>query len=279
MNHFSKPIVRWTFGGCLRPEGYEALRVSIQNFDRIYSDRFAKYIMYNNCDANHVLDIASEFSIVAIEQKWSWCPIQHEYKSVVPDQSGKYFGGSMWKWCPPRLNIHLHELVIDNDLILLQPMDEIERFLQSTSPLIVADPLKFQGRYKHLLPNSQFNAGLMGLPPDYDIAKAMIGIWRENGKFNFLTQADEQGLVSAAIQVCNPIVISESDLVEVHPNGRPDEVVWDDAEEVNHMTLQPVIDFDSKGYHFVSLNRNHHPHWERFQRSLETRPISYSVQN
>jgi len=263
----SKPIVRWTFGGCLQEQAYEILHTSIRNFTQIYKNRFSYYLMYNNCDEHRIKKIANKFKITPLKQSWDDCPIPHNYATVTAGKSGKFFGGSMWKWCPARLNCHLHEILIDNDVVLMKPLRQIDEFLESNSTMITADPVKFFGRYKHLFKDDEkYNAGFLGIPPYFDFYTLVREIWKQNGSFDNLTQADEQGITAATLKQCPQMIVIPGDtIIEIHSHGIPINSIWNEASETNKIEfLSTNYTLDHFAYHFVGANRNNHEHWEKF---------------
>lgn len=137
-----KPIFRWTIGGTNK-NGYECLKHSIDSILEIYGEIFEYYILYNNSNIQIIREIIGHRPITAISQNWSDCPIPIDYN--------KNLGTSMWKFCPSRLNIKSHEIICDNDIVFIKKIRQIDEFLlNKNSILLVEDPIKCQGEFRHL---------------------------------------------------------------------------------------------------------------------------------
>jgi hypothetical protein len=257
-----KPIVRWTFGDPKNEQSYECLKLSILNFIKIYKNDFNYFILYNCCDKDKLFKITKNIKINLIEQNWQDCPVTHKYKPVDSVGNGNHFGGSMWKWCPARLDFRNHEIVIDNDIVFVQYLKKIENFIKSKKVMMTEDPLKFQGRYSHLFDKKEkYNAGFIGMPPGLDMENEIKNIWKKNGSFDNITQADEQGMCTAALKNFESILVTKEEILEIHPKGVP--FLLD--EEKNYFNLQNFkFKLKNNAYHFVEINRKKHYYWELF---------------
>jgi hypothetical protein len=221
-----KPLFRWTQGPCL-PQGLEVLAESIKRTTEVLGiDRFDWIICYNGLSEKSVDFIKSAISnkpITLFEQDWHMSPIDDICQSPRrPDGSfewnGNKCGGSMWKVTPPRFRLDSHEIVCDNDIVILKNIPEIDQFLKATDrALILEEPIRFYGRYDHLFGAGApfLNSGLMGFPPGYDFAAAIRRVWESNGKLKNISQADEQGLLTYALSRIPSYRIKTTQMKEV----------------------------------------------------------------
>lgn len=123
----------------------------------------------------------------------------------------------MWKVCPPRLRMETHEIVMDNDIVLLKKFPQITEWLaQNKKALILEEPIRFYGRYDKLFKGEPYlNSGFMGFPPGYDFGSAIYENWDKNGRFMNLSQADEQGLLVYTLSQQPSIRVSKEQMVEI----------------------------------------------------------------
>lgn len=246
-----KNVFRWTIGNTSK-EGLECLRISIKTLTKIYKDRFDYYVCYNNCNVQNLREYVGHHPVKIIKQDWSTCPL--------PIDEQKNIGTSLWKFCPSRININVHEIICDNDIVFIESINEIEEFLTKNVGLITEDPIKHQGKFGHLFDEDEkFNAGLVGLPPGYNLKDDLYKIWAENGSHETILQADEQGLISAALKKINFIKIPKSEIILIRPKG-----------EVVDLAQHKKIDFFKKGkaYHFSGVNKKNHNYWDKFKKEF-----------
>lgn len=250
-------IFRWTIGNTTR-DGYDCLEASIRNMLRLYRERFDYYICYNNANIQLIREIVGHRPIKLVKQTWDECPIPISYDGNCDS--------TLWKYCPARLNINAHEIVCDNDIVLVQRFKEIDEFLQSDKVLLTQDPIKYQGKFRHLFqPGEKYNAGLVGLPPGYDFQKALCEVWAENDSPDIIGAGDEQGLTTATLKREKFIEISKERLLLVHSEGSTIYHDYDPVMDINNFTFEPVVFHKHPGYHFVQINKRHHLHWEIFK--------------
>ena len=204
------PIFRWTIGGCTR-NGYDCLEMSIRTATKIYGDRFDYFVLYNNCNVQQLREIVGHRPITLVEQDWEHNPLGLE--------KGKNRGTSLWKFCPTRLDPSRHEIICDNDLVIVNRFPQMEEFLRSSDKvLMVEDPIKFQGKFRHLFGSVNYNAGFIGLPPGYDFAAEMLRTWRDNGSPSEVNQPDEQGLTTATLARMPSIVVGKDRSARLPPS-------------------------------------------------------------
>jgi hypothetical protein len=150
--------------------------------------------------------------------------------------NGNKCGGTLWKVTPSRLRMDSHEIIMDNDVILLKKFPQIDEFLNSDKVMLLEEPIRFYGRYVDLLPQEApfFNSGFIGLPPMYDFGKDIYDHWKANGELSHLSHADEQGLLTYALSQKPNIRIYKEQMVEVL--GRDYNYVLTGEEEAIHFT-------------------------------------------
>lgn len=230
-----KPLFRWTCGGCLQ-QGLDILAESLEQTTKALGiDRFDWMICYNGltCDDIAFLQTAiGDKPIELVSQDWKDCAIPDTCRT--PRRSdgsfewnGNRCGGTLWKVSPARVRIDAHEIVMDNDVVILKAIPAIEQFLeQDDKCLILEEPIRFYGRYAEYLPDSPpfLNSGLMGFCPGYDFGMEIRQKWEtthpDQHPFFNLTQADEQGLLMLTLQDYPNVRIDKSFVREVLAQDR-----------------------------------------------------------
>lgn len=210
MNH--KPLVRWTVGPSGSPYDDFILRRSICNFRRIYGGLFDYVVCFNGRTRSEL----DGLDVDLIEQK----PVEG-----MPEPHGV-----AWKLYPPRLRPEAHELFMDHDVVLVQRITQIDRFLSLPDAFIYSESPPDSRNYgkfdRAVREGFRLNSGLFGVPPGFQFDFSEVGSWQ--GYF------DEQGFVAASL--CHKpraIPISIEDL-------------WIcESEEIP----------EAKGYHFVHERR------------------------
>ena len=258
------PIFRWTIGGCTR-NGYDCLEMSIRTATKIYGDRFDYFVLYNNCNVQQLREIVGHRPITLVEQDWEHNPLGLE--------KGKNRGTSLWKFCPTRLDPSRHEIICDNDLVIVNRFPQMEEFLRSSDKvLMVEDPIKFQGKFRHLFGSVNYNAGFIGLPPGYDFAAEMLRTWRDNGSPSEVNQPDEQGLTTATLARMPSIVVGKDRFTLVHSEGGTASAKYNPDINRSAISFYDVLFFGdgSDAYHFVGANKsNRHVHWDIFKKFVK----------
>lgn len=257
----SKPLFRFTVGSCLQ-QGLDILAESIRkttetlgihNFDWVVC-----YNALNRENLDFIKKAIGDRPVQLFAQNWVDCPIDDACRSPRrPDGSYEYngnrCGGTMWKTCPARMRMEAHEIVMDNDIILLQKFPQIDEFLSSKGKtLILEEPIRFYGRYNHLFPNDGpfLNSGFMGFPPDYDFGGKVRKNWIENGSYSNITQADEQGLLVYTLSR--------------EPNIR---IRADQMTEILAHDFKAKVTGKEDGLHFTQSNRiPSHKAWQQYQK-------------
>jgi hypothetical protein len=210
-------------------------------------------------------EIVGHKPVSLVAQSWEDSPI--------PIDCFSNKGTSIWKFCPARLNINCHEIVSDNDVVIVKKFKQMDEFLSRTdSVILVEDPIKFQGKFRHLFNNEKYNAGFVGLPPAYDLGNEMKKIWEQNGSPQTIGQSDEQGLTTAALKKEKFILIAKERFLLVHAQGGTAHAHYNVETNKNDLEYYQVDFFgdNSDAYHFVGINKkDEHHHWELFKRQLK----------
>lgn len=221
-----KPLLRWTVGSCIQ-QGLDILAESIRKTTTTLGiDTFDWMVCYNGLSADNIAYLKTAIGnlpIILFEQNWEHCPVTDECQSPLRSDgtiewNGNRCGGTMWKACPPRMRMDAHEIVMDNDIVLLKKFPEIDAFLGcNKKTLVLEEHIRFYGRYDHLFgPGGPYlNSGFMGFPPNYDFGAEVRRYWEEHGKYTQLTQADEQGLLTYTLSRTPSFRIKPSQMLEV----------------------------------------------------------------
>jgi hypothetical protein len=257
----SKPLFRWTVG-CCHQQGLDILAESINRTTRSLGlDNWDWAICHNGISRDDLAFLQKAIGskpIQLIAQSWATCPVNDNMQTPRRrdgsfEWNGNRCGGTMWKVCPPRLRMESHEIVMDNDILLLKKFPQIDEFLASADKaLILEEPIRFYGRYDCLFGSdtTYLNSGMMGFPPGYDYGTQIMANWVKHGSYMNLTQADEQGLLTYTLNQSPNIRIKKEQMVEVL-----------------HRDYQTKITGHEQAIHFTQANRmpNHHP-WQEYQK-------------
>lgn len=255
----ARPLFRWTCGNCLQ-QGLDILVESINRTTRALGfDDWDWAVCYNGLNREELKFLDGQIKgrpIQLISQSWATCPIDDNCqtprrKDGSFEWNGTRCGGTMWKTCPPRMRMESHEIVMDNDVVLLKKFPQIDEWLQSKDKaLILEEPIRFYGRYDCLFrPDGPFlNSGLMGYPPNYDFGEEIYKNWIQFGKYMNLTQADEQGLLTYTLSKLPNIRITQEQMVEVL-----------------HRDFQTKLTGKEYGIHFTQSNKlPNHTSWLKY---------------
>lgn len=276
-----KPIVRWTMGDKCSPLGFTILREAVVNFTNIYKENFDYYIQYNfnSFDSAYkeeeLKNITKNLNISLKKQSWLDSPLsinKPEDKNFSSVNSSKD-AGSIWKLCPPRLNLNVHEIIMDNDLVIYKKVPQIDEFLSTNDKLLVLqDPVKYYGAYVDYNKDEEkiLNAGFIGLHPGYDFASKLKCFWEETGSLKNLSYADEQGLVCATARRSPNILIPKTTIIEMHfkglcrhykPNVKTDDFFFPYSKQLFNEFYNLGC-----GIHFVQSNlKNSHLAWDFYK--------------
>ena len=259
----TKPLFRWTVGPCLQ-QGLDILAESISRTTRALGiDDWDWVVAYNGLSKDELAFLATAIGDKPIQlfcQNWASCPINDHCQTPRRrdgsfEWNGTKCGGTMWKVCPPRMRMESHEIVMDNDIVLLKKPRQIDEFLESRShSLLLEEPIRFYGRYDCLFPPDEpcLNSGLMGFPPGFDYGTAVSMNWDRYGRYTGLSQADEQGLLTYTLSQTKNVRIGKEQVVEVL-----------------HRDFRTPITPSAEAYHFTQANRipNHYA-WGKYKQTV-----------
>lgn len=264
----SKPLFRWTVGNCLQ-QGLDILAESINRTTKTLGiDNFDWLICYNGLNRDEVQFLTNAIGsrpIQMMSQDWAMCPVDDNCQTPRRNDGsfeydGKRCGGTMWKVCPARVRMESHEIVMDNDIVLLKKFPQIDEFLASKDKaLILEEPIRFYGRYDCLFGGDGpfLNSGFMGFPPAYDFASAIRENWVKHGKYSNLSQADEQGLLVYTLNQIPSVKIRKEQMVEVL-----------------HSDRKVKISGHEEGIHFTQSNRiPNHVSWRQYKDVIANKAI------
>ena len=138
MSFAPNPIIRWTIGN-VGPLGLRTLFTSISSITKIYKNRFRFFVCHNSLPDDKLRAIKNFLTgteVELYEPKWSECCIPDNLRTIYDNNGNIIFnngscGGSLWKVAPARLDLNVHEIILDNDLILFDHLPKIDEFLSS----------------------------------------------------------------------------------------------------------------------------------------------------
>ncbi len=260
----TKPLFRFTCGGCSQ-QGLDILAESINRTTKTLGiDNFDWMICFNALNRENLEFIKTAIGdrpITLFAQNWIDCPIDDQCQSPRRidgslEWNGKRCGGTLWKVCPARMRMESHEIVMDNDIVLLKKFPQFDEFLASNNKsLLLEEPIRFYGRYDHLFSKDELflNSGLMGFPPNYDFGVELRKAWVANGSLTNITQADEQGLLM--------YVLSQLPNIRVNASQMKEALARD---------FSLKITGQEEGVHFTQSNRiPNHRAWQQYQEIIK----------
>ena len=233
-------IIRWTIGN-VSPDGMSCLTKSIKSFINVYGTNFNFYICYNNINKPK---ININVKINYIEQK-----------NVLINGNG-----SIWKFSPPRINLDSYELFVDNDIVFVKKNNQLIEFFNNQKTIICEDFIRYYGKYDSNIQKSLIcNAGLFGIPPNFNLENQLIKTWKNNNSYDFINSADEQGLTILTLSQSNFILIKNNKFIVLHPEGIP-------SMKKNILEFKK-FDWHGDFFHFVNLNdkKKIHKHYKIYK--------------
>ena len=151
-----------------------------------------------------------------------------------------------------------HELVVDNDVILLRKFPQIEEWLNGRKALVLEEKIRFYGRYDKLFSDDLLlNSGFMGLPPGYDFGADIRKSWEENDSLHNISQADEQGLLTYTLSQYSNIRVPKEQMVEILARDYKTDITGKE-----------------EGLHFTQCNRiPRHRAWVKYQELMDGKEV------
>jgi hypothetical protein len=238
--------VRWTIGD-VSPQGFEALGFSIHAAVRLFGPDNAYTVCVNTISLDEARRRAG-----AVPDLVTWCAAPLEPPAVLaPFLDDQMSEGTAWKFMPLSLFPSRFELALDNDVILWQLPNAIERWLRAADPVarvIAADVVPAHGEFSAICGAEPRNSGIRGTGPGFDFAGALERVLARRPAA-LRSELDEQGLQIAALSLDRaPLVVT--------------------TEEVSICSPFPPHDpeLGSCGAHFVGLNVRNIP-WRFYERN------------
>lgn len=218
-----KPLLRWIIGP-VHDNGFSIIKDSVKSMLNIYKNRFDFIICHNQLNQSQ-LNFLKSLNVELFNQN---------------DYRNKNIYSNSWKLFPARLSMESHEIVMDNDIILFEPLEEIDEFLNSNSTLLYQGIERNYGYYsKHITHNININSGIYGMPPKFDLE---INVKQDLS--NYKNYYDEQGLVASALLNWHSYcIIPQTTIPIIKPNYSIE----------NYLNNNLY-----KGIHFCGINSEHH---------------------
>lgn len=269
-----RPLFRWVVGD-VSAEGFYVLSQAIRNIIRIYKNYFDFLICSNAVHENskkNIKKIAEKFDIKIYEQSWLDLPIDQSLISKAPNVDRQ---GTFWKICPPRMRLKSHEIICDNDIILVNPINSIFEFLEKNVILMMKEDAFCVGKYFPLFKEKEnYNSGLYGFPPNYNFEEDLKTTWIKNGRYHGLLWRDEQGLVTSTLKKHDHITIESDEIIHLFDSGRCSsydfKIIEEEKIKTRVMENMKFNEFNfskmDKGYHFLGVNRSRHRKWIEYKR-------------
>lgn len=220
-----KPLIRWTLGN-VSDDGMDMLKESISLCKRYYPNADL-VVCHNSIPKSRLAGLDVEL---------------HE-QTHTPDMEYPP-RAEMWKMYPARMRPESHELVLDNDLLILRPPQEIKEFFESNKTLMLRGRARAYGRYDHLVPQPHaINSGLYGMPPGFDLATRIMVACANDKVREWTDWCDDQGVIAFALFQHDHIIIEPEVILNYFPEYT--------------FPLPPNL----YGVHFQGANRNLRRNW------------------
>lgn len=232
-------LFRYTIGDTSNL-GFKLLECSLSTISNIFND-FDFLIQYNGSyeyTYNYLTQISKlNNRTKVIYQNRKFCPI-----TVNDPLLG------LWKICPPRIDVSKYEILCDNDIVFSYMPDCISKAIADNRNILCEDTVRYFGSLDHIhLQDQKWNSGFVGLSKNYDFKLEFIKTWKECGKINNISYAEEQALITKTLLKSNPIILTTKDIIELHKD-----------------TKFSFSNEKKENFHFVESNRNEN-HKSAFQ--------------
>jgi hypothetical protein len=176
-----KPILRWTITN-VHKLGFLVLKKSVESFSKLYKNSFEKVICFNNLSQENYKFLET----LPVDRLVN----QEDHKNDLPIEAPKFYNPA-WKIYPPRLNLDVQEIILDNDIILYKKIPELEKNI-----LIVTEAIQrsYSGPLKSFVKN-KINSGLISMPPGFDLKSKIITTFQKF-PYQWKDYFDEQTLIA-----------------------------------------------------------------------------------
>lgn len=263
-----KPLLRWTVGNA-NQQGLDILAESTKRTTKALGDQFDYVVCHNNTKPEDLEFLkANCVGVDFYKQNHMECSIpelrdESQFRYLIPNPKG-IPAGSIWKMAPLRLRPNAHEIVIDNDVVIISRHAKLEEFLAGDKMMLAGDKMPWYGRFAPLIGDRLFNSGVIGFPPGGNLHVSRLRrVWEGTGRLRNLLANDEQGLLALTFGPTPHIYLdSSTEMVELHKDG---EVFFEGSFRME--TSRPYKFKGTEfGFHFVTANRET-PHllWEEFR--------------
>lgn len=236
-----KPIIRWTIGHA-KPSGFKVLQTSVQLINKLYKNQFDYFVLYNGPNP---LDYVKTLEADVLDAS--------KYSGLLPIPPCS----SKWKLYPPRLNSDVHEIVMDNDVVIYNKLPHIDKFLNSQD-FLVADGLTRRGLgrtfAKQVPVGKRLNSGIYGIPPNFDLQEALTKKITDLKLKGWTGWFDDQGILAA--------IMLNKKYIQIRPK------------DISIIPTKRLIGRSAKylkgkyGMHFCGINRGHTEYYDRFLKEL-----------
>lgn len=219
--------VRWNIGAGSE-EGDQALRQSIACWRREFKEDCHYAVCYNSRNTPIVPD-------------WVACYSQEKWITSLPLPPT----GPAWKLYPARLFDNMHELVIDNDVVITSIPPLIEKWLSQGGLLCSQAYKRNYGQFDNRVPkNVLINSGILGFPPGFDFHQEIVRMIREVGLKSWESHFCEQGCVAS--------IFSEQGYTQLS------------LDDISVGVPEEEFKIGRHGIHFVGLNATHSAWWRQY---------------
>lgn len=196
--------VRWTIGD-ISPRGFEALRLSIWGAWKIFGPAADYAVGFNSIALDEAIERTGN-----VPGAVRWRDVTGELPGFLkPYLNHSMADGAGWKFAPLRLFPERFELMLDNDCILWEMPTAVRQWVEGGHEhrcVLAEDVVACFGQFAHLCGPEPRNSGLRGLPPGFDLERALRFVLQENPA-HLRTELDEQGLHNVALSLANPPLI------------------------------------------------------------------------
>lgn len=228
--------IRWTIGD-VSEVGFEALRLSICGAWNLFGRRAQYAVCVNTVPVSRAIEAAGSLPCTV-----QWLDTNDFVPAWLRDHVAPHMAeGVAWKFAPVRAFPELHELSLDNDVILWRVPEALKDWLFSENAcLMAADIQPAFGQFASMCGDRALNSGIRGVPPDYDLEARLQNALTTTGVV-LKSELDEQGLQAAVLLESKLLVIGidEVSICSPFPNHQ------------HHL--------GKCGAHFVGLNAKHLP--------------------